>query len=181
MILVAVTVVDGQSRSSDEAINRPLNARYEQKMAKCHKVADENGFQFVPTVFSHAGQIHESIKRLIKEQTRHKLILFEGEAKRSKVKSTMKWWSKYISMGISKTANRSVAFKAGKMSEAVFEIQADFGMPDVGGQVFSSERESLYDVERSADLLYLYKFSTMKSYSINFKNLFYNFRVASIA
>lgn len=31
---VAVTAVDGQSRASDEAIDCPLNARYEQNMAK---------------------------------------------------------------------------------------------------------------------------------------------------
>ena len=50
-------------------------------MANYHRVADENRFQFVPTVFSRTGQIHESIKRLIKEHICHKLICFEGEAK----------------------------------------------------------------------------------------------------
>ena len=48
-------------------------------MAKYHRLADQNGFHFVP-----AGQIHESIKRLITEQIRHKLTLSEGEAKQSK-------------------------------------------------------------------------------------------------
>ena len=37
MILdVAVTAVDGQSRKSDDAADRPLNARYDQRMAKYH-------------------------------------------------------------------------------------------------------------------------------------------------
>ena len=62
---VAVTAVDGQSRTSDEATDRLLNIRYEQKMAKYHRVAYENGFQFASTVFSHTGQIHQSTKRLI--------------------------------------------------------------------------------------------------------------------
>ena len=35
---VAVTAVDGQSRMSDEAADRPLNARYEQKMVKYHRL-----------------------------------------------------------------------------------------------------------------------------------------------
>ena len=35
-------------------------------------------------VFSHTGQIRQSIKRLITEQTRHKLILSEGETKQSR-------------------------------------------------------------------------------------------------
>ena len=34
-----------------------------------------------PAVFSHTGQSHGSIKFLITEQIRHKLILSEGEAK----------------------------------------------------------------------------------------------------
>ena len=51
--------------TSDDAVDRPLNARYDQKLAKYHRLADQNGFHFVPAVFSHTGQIHESIKRLI--------------------------------------------------------------------------------------------------------------------
>ena len=90
-------------------------------MAKYHRVADKNGFHFVPIVFSHTGQTHESTKCLIMEQIRHKLILLEGETKQSKIKSTMKWWSKCISMVIGKMTSRNVAFKAGKMSEAVYE------------------------------------------------------------
>ena len=41
----------------------------------------------MPAVFSHTGQIHESIKRLITEQIRHKLkvkTLSEGETKQSR-------------------------------------------------------------------------------------------------
>ena len=48
---VAVTAVDGLSRTSDDAADRPLNARYEQKMVKYHRLADQNGFHFVPAVF----------------------------------------------------------------------------------------------------------------------------------
>jgi len=80
-----------------------------------NKVADENGFQFVPAVFSHTGQTHESVKQLIKEQTRHQLMLFEDEAKQSKAKSIMKWWSKRISMATTKAASRGVAFKAAEI------------------------------------------------------------------
>ena len=60
--------VDGQYRTSDDAADRPLNVRYDQKLAKYHRLADQSGFHFVPTVFSYTGQIHESIKRLITEQ-----------------------------------------------------------------------------------------------------------------
>ena len=63
---------------------------------------------------------------LIKEQIRRYLIDFEGrEAKPSKIKSVIKWWSKCISMIIAKTASRNVAFKLGKLAESVFTSQAD--------------------------------------------------------
>ena len=58
------------------------------------------------------------------EQIRQKLITFEGKAKSSRVKAVMKWWSKCISMVIAKTASRNVAFKSGKMMDALFQGQS---------------------------------------------------------
>ena len=54
------------------------------------------------------------------------ILYFEGEAKQSKMNSMIKWWSKYIFMGITKTANRNIEFKAAKMSETAFETQSAF-------------------------------------------------------
>lgn len=60
------------------------------------------------------------------------------------------------SMVIAKTTSRSrsVATKAGKMSEAILDTQASFGTPEVREQDVLSERESLddNDVECNADL-----------------------------
>ena len=126
--------VDGQSRTSDDVADRHLNVRHDQKMAKYRRLADQNGFHFVHVVFSHTGQIHESIKRLIAEQIRHKLTLSEGEAKQPRVRSTMRWWTKCVSMAIAKTARRNIAAKAGKMSEAVLDAQASFVTSEATGQ-----------------------------------------------
>ena len=123
IIDVAVTGVDGQSRTSDEAVDRPLQARYDQKLAKYGYVAEQNNLRFIPAVFSHAGQIHAEFKGLVREQIRHKLIDFEGEAKSSKIRAVMKWWSRCISMAIAKTASRNVAFKVARMREAIMEDQ----------------------------------------------------------
>ena len=68
--------IDGQSRASDEAVERRVQARYEQKMAKCGRVAEQNNLTFIPAVFLHTGQIHCASKRLIKEQIRQKLMLW---------------------------------------------------------------------------------------------------------
>ena len=48
------------------------------------------------TRFSHTGQIHEAFKTFVKEQIRLKLEAFEGDVKRSKVRSYMNWWIKCI-------------------------------------------------------------------------------------
>ena len=49
------------------------------------------GLILIPAIFSHTGQIHEAFKTFVKEQIRFKLEAFEGEAKRSKVKSHINW------------------------------------------------------------------------------------------
>ena len=59
IIGVALTRVDGQSRTSDEAIERPLQARRDQKTAKYGQAAERSGLRFTPAIFSHTGQIHE--------------------------------------------------------------------------------------------------------------------------
>ena len=91
---------------------------------------------------------------MIAEQIRHKITFLEGEAKQSRVRSAMRWWTKRVSMVIAKTASRSIAFKADMMSQAVLEAQTSFVTPEVRGQKASSERDSLDDddVERNADL-----------------------------
>ena len=151
---VAVTAVDGQSRTSDDVADRPLNVRYDQKMAKYHRLADQSGFHFVPAVFSHTGQFHKSIKRLIAEQIRNKLAFSEGVVKQSRVRSTMRWWTKCISMVIAKTASRNVAFKTNVMCQAVLEAQSSFVMPETMDQEASSQKCSLNDgdVVRNVDL-----------------------------
>ena len=56
--------------TSDEAAERPLQMRYDQKMTKYGRVSEQNNLRFIPAVFSHAGQIHGEFKALVivKEQ-----------------------------------------------------------------------------------------------------------------
>ena len=120
---IAVTGIDGQSRTNDEAADRPLQVRYDQKMTKYGRVAKQNNLRFIPAVFSHTGQIHGEFKRFVKEQIRYRIIDLEGEATSSKIRSVMKWWSRCISMVIAKTASRNVAFKVAKMRRSIMEVQ----------------------------------------------------------
>ena len=64
-------------------------------------------------------------------------------------------------MAIAKATSRSVAVKAGKTSEAVFETQASFVTREMGG--LSASSESLDDdVERNAEL-YILKYKVMQN------------------
>ena len=40
--------MDGQSRTSDEAVERPLQVRYDQKIAKYGQVAKQNELRLIP-------------------------------------------------------------------------------------------------------------------------------------
>ncbi len=51
LIDVAVTGIEGQSRTSDDLPDRPLRIRHEQKVAKYTRIAERNGLQFAPAVF----------------------------------------------------------------------------------------------------------------------------------
>ena len=124
-------------------------------MAKYGRVAEQNNLRFVPAVFSHTGQIHGEFKALVKEQIRHKLIAFEGEAKRSKIRSVMKWWSRCISMAIAKTGSRIVAFKVAKMRDSIMEDQDELIIrksecEELGPEV--NAKAALEDVGYNADL-----------------------------
>ena len=111
--------------------------------------------RFVPAVFSHTGQIHGEFRAFVKEQIKQKLVAFEGDAKASKTRSVMKWWSKCISMAIAKTASRNVAFKVAKMREAIMEDQDEFLMRNAecaDVDMHTNNRAHLEDVAQNADL-----------------------------
>ena len=150
IIDVAVTGIDGQStRTSDEAAERPLQARYDQKMA------ERNNLRLIPAVFSHTGQIHDEFKALLREQIRHKLIDSDGETKSSKIKAGMKWWTRCISMAIAKTASRNVAFKVARLRDAIMQDQDEFitrnaNFEDV--DVMANDKAILEDIGFNADL-----------------------------
>ena len=101
-------------------------------MAKYGRVAEQSNLRLAPAVFSHTGQIHGEFKAFVKEQIKQKLVAFEGDAKASKTRSVMKWWSRRISIVIAKTASRNVAFKVAKMREAIMEDQDEFLMHNSG-------------------------------------------------
>lgn len=51
------------------------------------------------------------------EQSRQRLIVYEGETRLFEIGSITKWWSKCIFVVITKTASTNIAFKAAETSE----------------------------------------------------------------
>ena len=124
-------------------------------MAKYGRIAQQSSLRFAPAVFSPTGQTHGELRVFVKEQIKQKLVAFEGDAKASKTRSVMKWWSKCISMAIAKTASRNVAFKVAKMREAIMEDQDEFLMRNTGHTEVDLEANNaalLEDVAQNADL-----------------------------
>ena len=83
------------------------------------------------------------------------MVAFEGDAKASKTRSVIKWWSKCISVVIAKTASRNVAFKVAKMREAIMEDQDEFLMRNsehAGVNADTNDRAHLEDLAQNADL-----------------------------
>ena len=100
-------------------------------------------------VQSNHRQIHSEFKAFVREQVRHKLIDFEGEAKNSRIGAVLRWWSKCISMAIAKTASRNVAFKVARMRESIMEDQDEFIIRDSGREEVGSEANNRAALEDS--------------------------------
>ena len=73
----------------------------------------------------------------------------------SNISSTMKWWSKCISMVIAKTASRNVAFKAARLGDSIFDRQSKILRTEAAQVNSLSHKEDFDDVGCKADL-YLY-------------------------
>ena len=56
---VAVTGIDGTTRTNDDKPDQPLNARFKQKIQKYERPAGKNGLVFVLAIFSYAGGMHK--------------------------------------------------------------------------------------------------------------------------
>ena len=81
---------------------------------------------------------------------RQNLVAFEGQAKPSKIKSVMKWWSKCISVEIAKTATKNVAFKAAKIADSALAGQSEILTREVARDNVPTDEEALDDLGRDA-------------------------------
>ena len=116
---VAVTGVNGQSRRSDTETDQPLEYRCKQKKDKYTQVAQDNGYRFIPAIFSHTGQIHKDVMDLMSDQIKHKLQLDDHQVQSSKIKGMLNLWVKQLSCVINRTAARNIIAGKAALVDAV--------------------------------------------------------------
>ena len=88
-------------------------------MAKYAQVAQDNGFVFIPAIFSHTGQIHKAVLELMFSQIKYKLELDDPEVQSSKIKGMLNLWVKQLSCVINRTASRIIMAGKAALVDAV--------------------------------------------------------------
>ena len=95
----------------------------DEKNSKYRGVAEQNGFEFMPFVFSHNGQIHPETVSLICRQIEAKLMLVDGKVSKSEKESIWKLWVHHVSVTINKTAVEMSDVKLQKPSTLLTQIR----------------------------------------------------------
>jgi len=126
IIDVAVTGIDGSTRTNNNKPDQVVIARRKQKIRKYGPIADANGLRFCPAAFPTTGEMDVIIKNLFLEQIRLKLQLVDGEVKKSKVQKIMKHCVRHISAAINRSASRNIFLKATKMVNLARHTQQNF-------------------------------------------------------
>ena len=126
IIDVAVTGIDGTTRTNDDKPEHPLVVRRKQKKQRYGRTTKLNGFAFFAAIFSYAGQMDVVIKNLFLQQIKLKLQLVDGEVKESKVRAIMKHCVRHISAVINRSASRNIFLKATKMVNLARHTRQNF-------------------------------------------------------
>ena len=88
-------------------------------MQKYCQIARRNRLHFVPSIFSHTGQVHEAIMDVIYNQIKFKMQLFDPQVQGAKIQSVVRYWVRQLSSVINRTASRSIVAGAAKMVNRV--------------------------------------------------------------
>ena len=99
-----------------------MRIRFNQKKAKYDHIARANGLTFIPAIFSHTGQIHDTIKGWMFNQIKMKMELHDPQVQSDKIKSVMRYWTGQLSAVINKTASRAILAVAANLVDKVNSV-----------------------------------------------------------
>ena len=138
-----VTGVTGSSRLSDEDVEQPLRIRFHQKKAKYGHIARANGLTFIPAIFSHTGQIHDTIKGWMFNQIiKMKMELDDPQVQSGKIQSVMRYWTRQLSAVINKTASRAILAVAANLVDKVNSTPPTASSSDQCDDIMNANHES---------------------------------------
>ena len=86
------------------------------------QVAQDNGYIFIPAIFSHTGQIHKEVMDLMFKQIKGKLELDDEQVQNSKIMGMHNLWVKQISCVINRTASRNIMAGRAALVEALRQL-----------------------------------------------------------
>jgi len=152
---VAVTGVTGSSRLSDEDVEQPLRIRFHQKKAKYGHIARANGLTFIPAIFSHTGQIHDTIKGWLFNQIKMKMELDDPQVHNGKIQSTMRYWMTDLSAVINKSASRAILAATTMLVDKVNSTPPIAPSSDQCDETLKANHESAQHFIEEMDLLVL--------------------------
>ena len=139
---VAVTGVTGRSRCSDEDVDQPMRIRFNQKKNKYEHIARANGLTFIPAIFTHTGQIHDTIKGWMFKQIKMKMEFYDPQVQSSKIQSVMRYWTGQLSAVINKTASRAILAVAANLVDKVNSTPPTASSSDQCDDIMNANQES---------------------------------------
>ena len=140
---------------SDEDVEQPLRIRFHQKKAKYGHIARANGLTFIPAIFSHTGQIHDTIKGWLFNQIKMKMELDDPQVHNGKIQSTMRYWITDLSAVINKSASRAILAATTTLVDKVNSTPPMAPSSDQCDETLKANHESAQHFIEEMDLLVL--------------------------
>ena len=140
---------------SDEDVEQPLRIRFHQKKAKYGHIARANGLTFIPAIFSHTGQIHDTIKGWLFNQIKMKMELDDPQVHNGKIQSTMRYWMTDLSAVINKSASRAILAVTTTLVDKVNSTPPIAPSSDQCDETLKANHESAQHFMEEMDLLVL--------------------------
>ena len=132
-----------------------MQARFNQKKAKYDHIARVSGLSFISAIFSHTGQIHDTIMGWMFNQIKMKMELIDPQIQSSKIQSVLLryCWIKQLSAVINRTASRSILAAATNLVDRVNSTPPTASSSDQCDDIFNANYESaqrfMEDIELS--------------------------------
>ena len=97
---------------------------------------------FIPAIFSHTGQIHDTIKGWMFNQIKMKMELYDPQVQSDKIQSVMRYWTGQLSAVINKTASRAILAVAANLVDKVNSTPPTASSSDQCDDIMDANQEN---------------------------------------